>query len=159
MPLKSRGSASARLSVWFSDLSALRERGEIGLQHLQPAGVERPQRRLALHEVQRRPPLRARLGKGERPVVELEHCERDPAGRSGAGRQPAQPPRDHQVDHEEELALELEHDPLADPAEADGRVCPRRTAIGGTAVRRTNGEISRTRSSVRPTTRRSSASM
>src|SRR5713101_8870291 len=63
-------------------------------------------------------PLRSRLRKDERAVRKVEGGERDPAGKLRAFPGPAQPPRDHEMKHEEQLAFERDHYPLAEPAHA-----------------------------------------
>src|SRR5439155_10342971 len=62
---------------------------------------------------------RARLGQHERPGRELEGRQPDLAGRARARRSPVKATGDHQVEDEEELALELEDDALAEAAEPD----------------------------------------
>ena len=72
------------------------------------AARELLQRRLAAHQVQRSALVRARFGEEQRAAVEVErgvpHARRDPR----ALLPPAQPAGDHQVDHQEQVALELE---------------------------------------------------
>ena len=85
-----------------------------------------PKRRFAAHDVQRRAPLRAGLGEGERAGAELEDRQRDAPGRLGTAFEPAQTARDHQVQHEKQLAFQRNDDALAqsphgDDAEAFGR--------------------------------------
>ena len=72
------------------------------------------------HELQRRALLRARLGQQQRAVREVERRQDHlrPDARRSARLAPAQPPRDHQVDDQEELVVELEHDALADAPHA-----------------------------------------
>ena len=62
--------------------------------------------------------LRAGLGEQQRARVELERRERERAGQLRARRVPLQPAGDHQVDHDEQLALERDHDALAEPLDA-----------------------------------------
>ena len=88
-------------------------------EHLDPARVVLRERLLAAHHVHRRAPLRAFLGEEQRPVLEVERGQAAPAGQRRGSLAPAQPPGDHQVDHEEELALEADHDALAEPAQLD----------------------------------------
>ena len=61
MPLKNRGSVSERFTVWLSRVSAVGERGEVGGERIDAAGVVRGERLLAAHEVQRGALLRALL--------------------------------------------------------------------------------------------------
>ena len=66
------------------------------------------------------------------PVGEVERGERRlAAGRLAPARLPVQAPGDHQVEDQEELALEREHDALAEPAHA-AHARPFDLASGGT---------------------------
>ena len=92
---------------------------EVGVEHLEAAGVEGRHGRRPAHDVQRGALLRARLREHQRAGRKLErgksHLPRD----ARAGRPPVKAARDHQMEDEEEVALELEDDALADPAESD----------------------------------------
>jgi hypothetical protein len=68
-----------------------------------------------------------------------------------------QAPGEHEVEGEEQPALEREDDPLACRVTA-WTTPPSTAASGGTAVRTTNGLTTRTRSSTRPVIRRPRAS-
>jgi hypothetical protein len=131
--------------VWFSDDQPRGELVAARRQHVDAAGVERAQRGASLDDMQRRAPLAAGLGQRERAAVELEEGERV-ARRRLALREPEQAAGDHQVDHDEEVAVERDHDALADPLDALHRApagrCDRRHA-----VRSRNGLSSRTASS------------
>ena len=94
------------------------EGGEIGVERLEPAAIERGERGGAADEVERRAPLRARLGEHERALREVERGEPDAAGELRVRLAPVEPARDHEVDHEEEVALEREDDALAHAAHA-----------------------------------------
>ena len=72
MPLKSRGSVSARLSVWFSRSSRSRNASMPDGEHFEAAHVELGERSFAPHEMQRGAPLGARLGECERTGREVE---------------------------------------------------------------------------------------
>ena len=86
---------------------------EAGVENLQPARFHGSERRLTLDQMDRGPPLRSGFCEDQRPVVEFERGERyAPRGFLVPG-EPAQPPGDHQVQHDEQGALELEHDTLA----------------------------------------------
>ncbi len=65
--------------------------------------------------MQRCTSLRPRFGQREPARVELEDGLRDARRRLRVAGHPAQPAGDHQVDHEEQLALEANDDALADP--------------------------------------------
>ena len=121
MPARSRGSVSARFSVWLSRARAAPEPREVGLEDLDAAGIVLAESVLAAHEVEGGPALRAGLGQDQGPGGEVQGAEADPPGRSGARRPPVKPARDHQVDDREALALERDGDALAQAAEADHR--------------------------------------
>jgi hypothetical protein len=99
MPLKTCGSVSVRL------------------QWLDAAGVLRRHRRLAAQNVDRRSPLRSRLGQHERSIREVECSQPDLARDLGVRREPAEAAGDHEVDDDEELAFQADDDPFSDPAE------------------------------------------
>ena len=69
--------------------------------------------------------FRPGLGESERAALEVERGEPELARELGTGRLPVQPPRDHQMENEEELIVELEDDPLAKPAQATNRFAER----------------------------------
>ncbi len=93
---------------------------ERGLQRLDAAGIERAERLLAAHELDRRAFLRARFREEQRAVGELERGEdesrTDPQFLFGLA--PSQPARDHQMDDEKKIVVEFEDDALADAAHA-----------------------------------------
>ena len=60
-------------------------------------------------------------------------------------RAPAQPAGNHQVQDKEELVVEAEHDPLAEPLDSRRTMRPCTTAIGGSTDRSTNGLSSNSR--------------
>src|SRR5437763_2030602 len=99
-------------------LQPLAKRFESGVLQLEPAHVEAGERRFALHEVKRGTLLRSRLGERECTGGKLEQREGESRRRLLTTREPAQPPGDHEVEHEKELVLEREHDALAHPAHA-----------------------------------------
>src|SRR5262249_42396659 len=92
---------------------------EVGLEHVETAGIVGAQARLAADDVERCALLRARLGHEQRPLAEVEGRERDLARGLRPARPPAKPPRDHQMKHEKEVILEPEDDPLAEAAQLD----------------------------------------
>src|SRR5262249_57146859 len=59
-------------------------------------------------------------------AAEAERGEPEAPGEAGPGGPPVQPPGDHQVQDEEEVAVELEHDPLPQPAEPGDEPAGRR---------------------------------
>src|SRR5262249_59624129 len=84
---------------------------------LDPAGVEGGERRLALQEMNRRALLRPGLGQRERARREVEGRQSELAGHLRAWRLPVKATGDHQVDRQEEIALEGDDDALAQAAE------------------------------------------
>src|SRR5688572_1945274 len=101
------------------------ERREAGSGDLDAARVERGQRFLTADEVESRPALRPRLHEEERAGREVERRQPAlPRNRPG-GVRPAEPSGDHQMDREEEVVLEGDHDSLPEPPQADDGL-PRR---------------------------------
>ncbi len=98
------------------------KRVECDGEGLDTAAVERGERHLAAHEVQCSTPRGAGLGEDHGPGREIERRQADPARHRSAARPPAQPARDHQVEGQEQVRLEREHEPLPDPAQ--GRHAP-----------------------------------
>ena len=108
MPLKRCGSVSARFSVWFSRRSAAANASQVGVEHLEAAGIVRASASRPCTTCSDARRFDARLGQDQRAVLEVERQQADLAGHLGARRLPAEAAGDHQVDDEEELALELE---------------------------------------------------
>src|SRR2546428_3515562 len=110
------------------------ERRQVRVKYLEAARVVRAQTGFATDEMQRGPPLRARLGQDDRPRREVEAGETDLSWQLGARALPMEAARDHEVQNEKEVALESDHDALAEPSESGdptaGRGRQRR--VGGT---------------------------
>ena len=100
-----------------------RERGaELGqrrLERLEAAAVVLAKSGFATHDVNRRSTLRARLGEEQRAVVEVERGQSELARDLRAARQPLESARNHQMDDDEEIVFEREHDSLAEAADRD----------------------------------------
>ena len=158
MPLKMCGSVSARFSVWFSCRRRAAKVGQVRAQHLEPLRIERGERRLAAHDVDRRLPLRPGLGEDHRAGWKVECRQANLAGNRGPGVPPAQPSRNHQVHDDEEFVREGEDDPLAHPSQAEHACGPPARTAPGAMVRTTNGLPMRSRSIGCPATRLSRAS-
>ena len=121
---------------------ARRTASSVASSDLEPAAVELRERVRAAHDVERRALLRARLGEDQRARREVERGERRPCpGRRARRRIPAQAAGDHEVDDEEEIVLEAEHDALAEPA-TPRPSCPTARRAAGSTVRSTNGLLS-----------------
>ena len=86
---------------------------EGGVERFQTTSIEFGQRVLAAQEVNRGPLLRRSFGQQQRAVREVEGRQTDLAGDRRALLFPAEAAGDHQVDGQEELALELEDEALA----------------------------------------------
>ena len=98
------------------------ERREVGVERFEPAGLMGRQGRFAAHKVERCPLLRARLREDERAAGEVERGRSDLAGHLRPRLLPVQPARDHEMQHEEQVVVELEDDALAEPAQAADRL-------------------------------------
>ena len=151
MPSNSVGSVSDaldRVALAAQPLGELRGgRGE----HVEAAAIELGERRAPGDEVQRRALLRRRLGEDQRAVRKVERGEPDLVRDLLAALLPAQPARDHQVDHDEAVALDADHDPLAEPLDALDLRAVRARCGDGDTVRSTNGLAIRMPSSGLPT--------
>src|SRR3989449_5936996 len=94
------------------------ERRQVRVKYLEAARVVRAQTGFATDQMQRGPPLRARLGQDDRPRREVEAGETDLSWQLGARGLPMEAARDHEVQNEKEVALESDHDALAEPSES-----------------------------------------
>src|SRR5919106_1655270 len=95
------------------------EAGGIGALDLDPARIERGQGVLSPQEMEPRAPLRSGLDEEQRSRREVERREAPlPRDRPRLLR-PPEATGDHQVEGQEELALEREDDPLPEPPEDD----------------------------------------
>ena len=139
MPLNSCGSVSARLSVWFSDFRRSRKRRQIGLQHIDAARVELLQcfsPRTRYNDARRLVPASVSTSV---PLVNVEQRQTDASRALDVLRAPAQTPRDHQVQNQEQIVLQREHDPLADAAQADHERCLSLPRSAASTERNRNG--------------------
>lgn len=89
------------------------------VERLESPALEGGEGGLSGHQVQRSASLGAGLGEEQRAIVEVERGEADLSRRLGSGRDPAQPPGDHEMDDDEELVLQLPHEALAHPAKEE----------------------------------------
>jgi len=94
------------------------ERLEVGLEHLEPAGVVEGEGVPAANQVQRSAARRARFRHDEGAGRKVERDKPYPTREAGAGAAPVEPPGDHQMKDEEEAVVELDDDPLPEPPEA-----------------------------------------
>ena len=96
--------------------------------------------------MERRLTPRPCLGEDGSAGRKIESCKPHLAGNRRAALAPAEPSGNHQVQHEEKTAFELEDDALAETAKADDRA-PFDDVDGGSGVRSRNGFAMRSRSS------------
>src|SRR5262249_35751599 len=92
-----------------------------GAEDVDAARVQRLEPRASAEDVELRALLRARLGEYERALRKIERREADLLRNGRAALLPAEPARDHEVDREEEIALERQDDALPealDPEDA-----------------------------------------
>ena len=127
MPLRMPGSVRARLSVWLSRRERGAERWEVGVEDLEPAAIELAQGVRAAHQMDGRAALGARLGQGQGARGEVEGGEPDLPRQPRARALPVQAAGDHQVQHQEEIAVERDDDALAEARDPD-HVAP--TGVG-----------------------------
>jgi hypothetical protein len=95
---------------------------ERGLERLDSAGIDGAQR-IAAQDLNRRALLRSSLGEEQRPVLEHERGENDlrSDARLLSFVAPAKPAGDHQVDHQRQIRLELEHDSFTNSRDVRNR--------------------------------------
>jgi hypothetical protein len=94
------------------------ERGEVRVEHLEAARIVLLQAGFAARQIERGPALGAGLGQDQGPRREIERGQTDLGGRLGAGGLPVKAPGDHEVQDQEHVALEPDHDALAEPPKA-----------------------------------------
>ena len=113
------------------------EGGRVGVPELEAAGIVGRQRGLAADQVDGGTALGSRLGERDRAGGEVEGGQPDLAGQLRPDFLPVQAPRDHQVDEHEDLALQRDHDPFAQAADAGHRATHR---LGGARIHRAQHE-------------------
>ena len=139
-----RGSVRARFSVWFSAVSAARNRSRSLSSTSMPPG-----------SIDRRAASPWTTCSDARRFVPASVSTRVPSGKSNAARliaagklrargAPVQPPGDHQVQHQPQIIVEADGDALADPAQLRD-LTALRPESGGAAVRSKKGLLRRTR--------------
>lgn len=84
------------------------------IEHVDSAWIERVEIRFTSHEMDRRASFRSRLGEQKRAVAEVERGKAKPGRNLRARREPLQPAGDHQMNDDEEIAVERDDDALAD---------------------------------------------
>src|ERR1700682_3525141 len=85
----------------------------IGVEDLETASLELLERLFTSDQPERGASFRAGLGENQRSVREVERGEADLAGHFGSGGYPAETARNHEVNDEEEIVLELQDDALS----------------------------------------------
>src|SRR5215475_12324140 len=93
------------------------ERRQICVQDLEASGVVVAETGLTADQMQRRAALRARFGQNERSRREVEGGEADLARHLVPRFSPVEPAGDHEVQDEEEIALQTDDDALAQATE------------------------------------------
>src|SRR5207302_6250855 len=86
---------------------------ERGTEHDQSSRIVLRERALAAHDVERGAMLGSRFREQQRAVRKIAGRESRAPRNGCAGGLPVQPTGDHEVQHDEILAVEGEHDPLA----------------------------------------------
>jgi hypothetical protein len=86
----------------------------IRTENVDAAGIDRAQTLFAAQHVQRRPPLRSRFGKRKCAVRKIERRQVLTPCKFDLRRTPVQPPRDHQVKHQPDIAFHSDRDPFTD---------------------------------------------
>jgi len=98
------------------------ERLRVRLEGLETTALELAESFFSTDEMQRCPFPRARLGQKQRSGAEIECGESDARRDFGRGLLPVETRRDHQVEDEEKLVLQLEDDALSEPSQAQQRL-------------------------------------
>ena len=122
MPLRKRGSVSARFSVRFSTVRTRRKLSRSAEKTSMPPGSSACKRLFICDDLERCSSLRARFGQHQRAVGKIEGREILPPTEFRSHRTPVQPAGDHQVQHHPEAVVEAESDALANAAQFAHRV-------------------------------------
>ena len=77
--------------------------------------------RASLHQKERRLAFRSRFSEDERAIVEVHREQTYLARDFGTRLLPAETPRDHQMEDEEQLPFQFEDNPLAEPVQRNDR--------------------------------------
>ncbi len=99
---------------------------QVDREHLEPARVLLGERGLSPHRIEGRPLLRARLREEQGPRREVEGGQAHLSRNLRPARAPVEPPRDHQVEDQEQLLRERDHEALAEPPERAHRAAHQR---------------------------------
>jgi hypothetical protein len=100
-------------------LECFRELRERYLEHLDAARIVLSERLAAPDNVKRSLAFRSCLGEQQSTVVEIERKQTDLSGNLGALVLPPEPAGDHEVEHEEQFVLGLEHDTFSSTMQVD----------------------------------------
>src|SRR5512132_1977477 len=90
----------------------LSEFHQIRLEDFESSSPELLERLFTAHQPEGRTPLRARLGKNQRAIREIECGQTNFPGHFPSGGDPAEPPGNHEMDYEKEILFELHDDAL-----------------------------------------------
>jgi hypothetical protein len=94
-----------------------RETRKAGGQYFQPARIVLPEACGAAGNMNRRLPAGAGFGEDQRAAGKVERGEPDLVGNRCAAIAPAEPAGNHQVQDQEQLVAEIEHEALSQPAQ------------------------------------------
>jgi hypothetical protein len=97
---------------------SLKRRGEFRearREHVDPSGLVRRQMPRAADNVKRGAPFRPGFDQYEAPARKVERRQAVFAGRLGIARPPSKPAGNHQVNHEPQVAVQSDGNPLAEP--------------------------------------------
>ena len=128
MPLNTCGSVRARLSVWFSRVSAARKSAGEAESTSMPAAVVLGKPGFARDDVQRRAALGAASVSTSVPSWKSNAASCCLPASFAPGALPVQPAGDHQVQHQPQVAVQPDRDALAQP--------PQRNNLPSTASQR-----------------------
>ena len=90
----------------------LGELRQIRVQNLEATPLELLERLFTAHQPQLSTPLRTRLGENQCAVRKIERRESDLAGHLGSGRYPTETTRNHKMNNEKKIVLQLQDNAL-----------------------------------------------
>jgi hypothetical protein len=145
MPLRMRGSVSARFKRVILFPNCSRKLFVSGVEYFQTTGIQIIESGFALDQVQRRTLLCPGFRQSQLPVLNSNTADIATFSSLAALVVPVQPAGNHQVQHEPQISFEAEADPFTKSAQLDDFL-PSTLDRGGTAVRNKKGLAIRTRS-------------
>ncbi len=94
---------------------------EVACEHFDSTRIDTGESHFALEDVERRPPLSTGFGEDQAPGGEIERREAEAPIERRSWSAPVEPARDHEMEDEEELPLDADHEPLSDSPELEHR--------------------------------------